>query len=268
MTKFKKTLITAGVILATTIVAGCSKSSTGRNQIMLFSETELNKMGSQSFEELKSKEKISQNTQLNNYVQCVAKSVTKHVDKSVHDGNWEVVVFESDQVNAFALPGGKIGVYRGILNVATDADQLAAIIGHEIGHVIEHHSNERLSSGQIAQAGLTAASVFLETQNIENKNLWMAGLGLGVQYGVIMPYGRSHESEADIVGQDLMARAGFQPKAAISLWVNMGKLSKGAPPEFMSTHPSNKTRIDQLSAHLPIAMKKLDSSARANCKRP
>jgi len=264
-----KSILKAAAIgmLSAAVLSACTKSSTGRNQIMLFSEAQLSQMGSQSFEELKKKEKISQDRKLNNYVQCVANAVTKQVPSSVHSGNWEVVVFDSKQVNAFALPGGKIGVYTGILDVAKGQDQLAAIIGHEIGHVIEHHSNERLSANQLAQVGLTLTSAALETTEIENKRLIQVGAALGVQYFGIMPYSRSHESEADIVGQDLMAQAGFKPNAAISLWQNMAKISKGAPPEFLSTHPSNQTRINALSDHLSVSQGKYNASVRPSCKR-
>ncbi|OKY27767.1 MULTISPECIES: M48 family metallopeptidase [Thalassotalea] len=246
----KSTLLIIATIVA---VSGCAKSSTGRNQITLFSDSELNKMGATSFEELKEKEKISQDIATNNYVQCVAKAVTKNVSKQAHSGDWEVVVFDSEQVNAFALPGGKIGVYTGILNVAQGQDQLAAIIGHEIAHVTERHSNERLSSNQLVQAGAAVGGAVLSQQEVENKETWlMVGLGIA-QYGILMPYSRMHESEADIVGQKLMAQSGFKPSAAISLWQNMAKQSKGSPPEFLSTHPSNQTRINDLSKNLPTA---------------
>lgn len=233
------------------VLTACTKSSTGRHQVTLFSSSELAKMGSSSFAEMKKELPINQNKKINDFVLCVADAITKHVPKSAHQGDWEVVVFESEQVNAFALPGGKIGIYTGILAVTENGDQLAAIMGHEVAHVIERHSNERLSSNQIMQAGMVTADAVMESQDVENKQLWMAGLGLGLQYGVMMPYGRTHESEADIVGQDLMARAGFDPEASIKLWQNMAKLSKSAPPEFMSTHPSNQTRIQQLTQHLP-----------------
>lgn len=256
------------IFLAVIMLSGCTKSSTGRSQLMMMSESELSAMGSTSFEEMKSKEKISQSPEINRYVQCVADAITVNVPKSAHDGAWEVVVFDSEQVNAFALPGGKIGVYTGILKVAENQDQLGAIIGHEVGHVIEHHSNERLSSNQVSQMGMSIVSVVLESQNIESRNMLMAGLGLGVQYGVLMPYGRSHESEADIVGQDLMARSGFDPKASIKLWQNMDKLAKGAPPEFMSTHPSNATRIKQLNEHLPKSLPLYKQAKVARCTKP
>ncbi|MFT5758607.1 MAG: putative Zn-dependent protease [Alteromonadaceae bacterium] len=264
---FKFSMVTA-MCCAVIGLTACSTSSTGRHQVMLFSETELSQMGSSSFDEMKKKEKISTNKLVNSFVQCVANAVTKNVPKSVHDGAWEVVVFDSKQVNAFALPGGKIGVYTGILAVTEDQHQLAAIIGHEVGHVIEHHSNERMSSNQLTQTGLNLAGSLMASQEVENQKVWMAGLGLGLQYGVLMPYGRSHESEADIVGQDLMAKSGFKPEASIELWKNMAKLSKASQPEFMSTHPSNQTRIKQLSAHLAKSKALYKTSNMPNCNKP
>jgi len=246
-----KKLITVCFIILS--ISACSTSSTGRNKMSLYSNAELNKMGVTSFEQMKKDIPISSDKATNDFVICVADAITANVSKSAHQGEWEVVVFDSAQVNAFALPGGKIGVYTGILNVTEDQDQLAAIIGHEVGHVIEHHSNERLSANKVSNVGMAVAAIALGASDIENKGLWVAGLGIGLQYGLIMPYSRSHESEADIVGQDLMARSGFAPAASIQLWKNMSKLSKDAPPEFMSTHPSNNTRIKQLNSHLPVS---------------
>jgi len=234
-------------------LTACSTSSTGRNQVSLYSDAELNNMGSVSFEQMKKEIAISTDVDTNAFVHCVANAITDNVPTSAHKGEWEVVVFDSEQINAFALPGGKIGVYTGILNVTEDQHQLAAIIGHEVGHVLERHSNERLSASKLSNVGLMVATIALGASEVENKGLWVAGLGVGVQYGLIMPYSRAHESEADIIGQELMARSGFKPEASIKLWQNMSKLNKDAPPEFMSTHPANDTRIKQLSKHLAIS---------------
>ncbi len=219
----------------------------------LYSDDELNHMGITSFEQMKKEIPISKDKATNDFVLCVAKAITTNVPESAHQGDWEVVVFDSEQVNAFALPGGKIGVYTGILNVTENQDQLAAIMGHEVGHVLEHHSNERLSADKLSNVGLAVAALAIGASEVENKGLWVAGLGIGVQYGLIMPYSRSHESEADIVGQDLMAHSGFDPQASVQLWQNMAKLSETSPPEFMSTHPSNETRIKQLNNHLTVS---------------
>ena len=177
--------------------------------------------------------------------------------------SWEVVVFDSDQVNAFALPGGKIGVYTGLLKVAVTQDQLATVIGHEIAHVLADHSNERLSQSQIANAGLQLTNIALgSSEYAQYRGATMAALGLGVQYGVLMPYGRTQESEADIVGLELMAKSGFDPNQSVDLWKNMAKASGGAqPPELLSTHPSHGTRIQDLSA-------KIQTLPANNVKRP
>jgi len=246
----KSFLIVCFILLT---LSACSTSSTGRNQVSLYSDAELNHMGVSSFEQMKKEIPISKDKATNDFVLCVADAITANVPKSAHQGEWEVVVFDSEQVNAFALPGGKIGVYTGILNVTENQDQLAAIMGHEVGHVLEHHSNERLSANKLSNVGLAVAAIAIGASEVDNKGLWVAGLGIGVQYGVIMPYSRSHESEADIVGQDLMSRSGFSPEASVQLWKNMSKLSKEAPPEFMSTHPSNETRIKQLNQHLVVS---------------
>lgn len=261
----KKTIL---ALVAAATVMGCSTSSTGRSQITLFSNSELSAMGTQSFEELKKKEKIATDPKINSYVQCVANAITKNVPKSAHSGTWEVVVFDSKQVNAFALPGGKIGVYTGILKVASDQDQLAAIMGHEVAHVIERHSNERMSSNQLTQMGAAAGDALLTSQGVENKELYMmAGMAIA-QYGFLMPYSRTHESEADIVGQNLMAKSGFKPAAAITLWQNMAKQGGAQPMEFLSTHPANQTRIADLSKNLPKADSHFQANARPSCKRP
>lgn len=253
-------------------LCACSTSSTGRNQVSLYSDAELNNMGVTSFESMKNEIPISQDKATNDFVLCVANAIIANVPKSAHQGEWEVVVFDSAQINAFALPGGKIGVYTGILNVTENQDQLAAIMGHEVGHVLEHHSNERLSANKLSNVGLAVASMALGASDVDNKELWVAGLGIGVQYGVIMPYSRSHESEADIVGQDLMARSGFTPEASVQLWKNMSKLSKDAPPEFMSTHPSNETRISQLNKHLttssPYYLAAKNAGSLPKCVKP
>ncbi|HSG53091.1 MAG TPA: M48 family metallopeptidase, partial [Rheinheimera sp.] len=147
----KKLLLTGTCAL---LIAACAQSPTGRRQIMLFNDVELGKMGAQTFETMKAETPISKDARVNNYVKCVTNSLLLVTDSDMRNQNWEIVVFESDQVNAFALPGGKIGVYTGLLKVAENQDQLAAVIGHEIGHVIAGHSNERLSTDQAVQTVL------------------------------------------------------------------------------------------------------------------
>jgi len=257
-TKFASLLTLAGI-------TACSSSPTGRNQILLFSDQDMSQLGAQSFEQMKQQQKISQDAKTNAYVQCVTNSITKHIPKQGFD-EWEVVVFESDQVNAFALPGGKIGVYTGLLKVAVNQDQLATVIGHEIAHVIADHSNERLSQTQLANTGLSITSAALgASEYAQYQGMTMAALGLGVQYGVILPYGRTQESEADIVSLRYMADAGFDPNQSVNLWQNMAKASGGnQPPELLSTHPSHSTRIQDLRATITTLPQ--SNAQRPNCK--
>lgn len=256
-------------ILLIALLTGCTKSPTGRNQFAFMSDTKLAAMGIESFEQMKQEVPATKNKKLIEFVQCVADQITPNVSKQAHAGDWEVVVFDSEQINAFALPGGKIGVYTGILDITENQDQLAAIMGHEVAHVIAKHSNERMSSSQAA-AGLQAlASLALGEQDPQTQKYAMAAIGVGLQYGVLMPYGRSHEKEADILGQELMAKSGFDPKAAVDLWHNMAKASNGAPPEFLSTHPSHDTRINKLTANLTVteALYK-QSKQKPRCSKP
>jgi len=239
-----------------TILSGCqlTQSPTGRTQALMYSNADMNTLGSQSFEEMKKTEKVVTNANINNYVGCIANAITKEVPASYGMNQWEVVVFDSEQVNAFALPGGHIGVYTGLMNVAKTADQLAAVIGHEVGHVLANHSNERLSRDQITNTGLGLANSAFDLAGIESKDLIMQGLGLGAQYGVAMPFGRKQESESDEIGLDLMAKAGFKPQSSVSLWEAMAVASGGQQPmEFLSTHPSNERRINDLTKNMDAA---------------
>jgi predicted Zn-dependent protease len=228
---------------------------------------EMQAMGAQAFQDLKREQPVENDTATVQYVRCVARRLAEHVDDNDQADQWEVVVFDDETPNAFALPGGHIGVHTGLLNVAKTPDQLAAVIGHEMAHVTEQHSNERVSQAFLAQGGLAAASVALDEGSSESRALAMAALGLGVQYGVLMPFSRTQEAEADVVGLDYMASAGFDPKAAIELWRNMAATSDGAPPEFLSTHPSEASRIERLSEHLDGALEIYDE-ARASGQSP
>ncbi len=245
-----KVWIKASALLAVAGLTACSASPTGRNQLLMFSDQEMSSLGAKSFDQMKEEIPISKDKKINSYVQCVAKHVTGVIPSQSGFQDWEVVVFDSEQVNAFALPGGKIGVYTGLLGVAKNQDQLATVIGHEVAHVLADHSNERLSQSQLANAGLTLANVAISASEYKQyQDLTMAALGVGVQYGVILPYGRTQESEADIVGLGYMAKAGFDPNQSVDLWKNMSAASGGAqPPEFFSTHPSHSTRIKELQA--------------------
>ncbi len=262
------TLASLTVITSLTL-ASCATSPTGRKQMLLFPESQLNEMGVQAFAGMKDNIKISTKPVQNDYVQCIANSITAHVPKDVFNGVWEVVVFDDPQVNAFALPGGKIGVYTGLLEVAINQHQVAAVMGHEVGHVIAHHGNERVSQSTLIGIGQEAVNIALQTSEVAKSQLIMAGLGLGFQYGVTMPFGRKHESEADEIGLDLMAQAGFNPQESIELWKNMAKASGGnTQAEFFSTHPSPATRMEDLQANMQAALTTYTSAGqRPNCQK-
>ncbi|WP_125716390.1 M48 family metallopeptidase [Pseudoalteromonas rubra] len=253
--------IMAAVAIAVTLM-GCKTSPTGRTQIALYSEQKMDEMGTASFEQMKQEQTIEQNAKTNRYVQCVADALIAQLPVQYAQQQWEVVVFKEPSANAFALPGGKIGVHTGLLSVAKDQHQLAAVMGHEVGHVIAQHANERVSQNSLLQIGLQAGNVALEMGNVQYRNAIMQGLGLGAQYGVMLPFSRSHESEADVIGLDLMAKAGFNPQGAVELWQNMDKAGGERPAEFLSTHPSPENRIALLQSKMTQANSKAAEAKR------
>ena len=251
-------------LIAALLAADCATSPLGRQQLAFFPDSQLSQMGAAAFNEVKSKTPVSTDPRANDYVRCVAKGITAVLTpaESATRG-WEVLVFADDDANAFALPGGKIGVYTGLLKVARSQDQLAAVIGHEVAHVLARHANERVSTAYTAEAALTAVSA----SGMVAPQL-MGLMGLGTQVGVLLPFSRTQESEADLLGLDLMSRAGFDPRQSIALWQNMNASRQGgAPPEFMSTHPSDATRMSKLNARMPHAMS-LFQAAQAGGRRP
>lgn len=259
-----KSRITAAVAAAITLtITACATSPTGRNQVLLFSDQQLNEMGTQAFSGMKEELKISDKPVQNRYVECVADTLTALVPVNVYNGQWEVVVFDDEQVNAFALPGGKIGVYTGLLKVAENQHQLAAVIGHEIGHVIAEHGNERMSQSTIINMGTQAVGQVLAANEVSQTGPIMAAIGLGVQVGVQLPFSRTHESEADLIGLALMAQAGFDPRQSVNLWQNMDAASSGQrPPELLSTHPAPDSRISNLQANMKSAMADYQATSR------
>lgn len=266
MLSFSRTLVALSIACLT---VSCAKSPLGRNQLKLYSSAQLAGMGEQTFDAMKAEQKVSSKVVTNQFVSCVANAITKHVPKSVFAGTWELVVFEDPQVNAFALPGGKIGVYTGLLDVTENQEQLAAVIGHEVGHVIAEHGNERMSSSTLIGIGMEATNALLEAKQIANNNLIMAAIGAGVQVGVQLPFSRTHESEADLIGLDLMAKSGFAPQQSVKLWENMAKASGGnRQPELLSTHPLPATRIANLEKNMPAAQQQYSvASDHPQCKK-
>lgn len=234
------------VVLVGLLLAACATSPLGRSQLALVSGQQLNAMGMQAFQAKKQATPVENNPAVNHYVTCVAQALL-----GAQIANWEVVVFNDPTPNAFALPGGKIGVHNGLLRVAQNQHQLAAVIGHEIAHVRANHANERVSQELAAQQGMNMLSAISSGSQASQALLGL--VGLGAKYGVLMPYNRLQESEADLVGLDFMAQAGFDPAQSIELWHNMAKASAGQPVEFLSTHPSHGTRIQDLQNRLPKA---------------
>ncbi len=245
-------------------LGACQTSPTGRHRLMLTSDAQMDEMGTQAFNEMKSKQPILCDPKTNAYVACIAHAITDLVEPKQ---SWEVVVFNDPQVNAFALPGGKIGVYSGLLKVAKNQDQLATVIGHETGHVVAQHGRERTSEQLLTEGGLTAANLILGDPQSPKHQILLAALGVGAQVGVTLPFSRAQESEADAIGLDLMARAGFNPREAIELWHNMQAAGGNKPPEFLSDHPADEKRIQALEAKLPEAIKESQESGRhPNCR--
>ncbi len=251
--------------LMVTLVA-CAVSPTGRRQLALFPDGQMAEMGAAAFAQIRQQVPVSNDARLNGYVECVADALVAALDEEYAREDWEVVLFEDDSANAFALPGGRIGVHAGLLEVARNQDQLATVIAHEIAHVIADHSNERVSTAYATESGLRLAQVLAGGPSDGQSSL-MGLLGLGAQYGILMPFSRTQESEADIIGLDLMARAGFDPRESIRLWENMMELGQGEPPEFLSTHPSHGRRIDDLQGGMDAAMKYFEA-AQAQGRRP
>lgn len=248
-------------VFTAAVLAACATSPTGRSQLLLMPESEMNQMGLQAFENIKEQTPVDSSTTTNRYVSCVAQAITREVG-----GRWEVVVFRDDAANAFALPGGRIGVNTGLLKVAQNQHQLATVIGHEVAHVLAKHSNERVSQQFAVDQGLGLINAMSNPQTETGRTL-MGMMGVGAQYGILMPYGRTQEAEADRLGLELMAKAGFDPAQSIVLWRNMSAAGGAQPPEFLSTHPSHSTRINGLSAILPNAQQ-LQRAAQQRGKRP
>lgn len=258
------------LLIIAMLMAACATSPTGRNQLILVGEEQMQEMGISSFQQIKSDKKVSRNRNKQRYVTCVANNIIAALPDQWSNRQWEIVVFDDDSANAFALPGGKIGVHTGLLDIAETPSQLAAVIGHEIAHVLSRHGAERVSLQVAAQTGLQLADV-VARQRVEGsteQQILMAGLGIGTQVGVLLPFSRAHESEADQYGLNLMARAGFNPADSIQLWKNMDEASKGQrPPEFLSTHPEPENRIIALQKYLPEAQK-YQRQAHQNGRKP
>lgn len=228
---------------------------TGRTQVIAVSREEAAALGERAFADMLSRNRVVTAGAESEAVRAIAERIGGEADALIDpDYDWEVALLASPQANAFALPGGNIGVLTGLLDVARTPDQLAAIIAHEVAHVVARHGMERLTQQQLAELGQLAVGIAVGDMDPATRAAVLGALGLGAQYGILMPFSRRHEAEADHIGLILMARACYDPRAAIEMWRNMAAAAEGQPPEFLSTHPSHETRIEVISELMDEAM--------------
>jgi predicted Zn-dependent protease len=236
-------------------VAACETAPiTGRSQLMIVPEGTEVQMGLESYQQILGKSKLSTDAKLTEQVNRVGRRIAESTGRL--DYQWEFKLIEDKQVNAFCLPGGKVAVYTGILPVTRDDAGLAAVLGHEVAHAVARHGGERMSQ-QLAVEGFSvaAAQTLLAGRDPRIIQLGTVALGAGATVGVLLPWGRAQESEADRLGLIYMAKAGYHPSAARDLWVRMGEGSKNGQPEFLSTHPLPATRVAQIEGWIPEALK-------------
>jgi predicted Zn-dependent protease len=236
---------------AACLLAGCATttSPTGRTQMVgAVSQAQLDQLGAQAFAEAKAKNPQSTDSRQTAYVRCVVQAVVAQLPPDWQRLGWETALFVNDDPNAFALPGGKVGVDTGIFTVARTQDQLAAVVAHEVGHVYARHHDERITQQLGTQGVLGVAGALVGARYGTGVGDAVAqGGSLAAQTALLLPNSRTQESEADVVGQQLMARAGFDPRQAVTLWQNMIAASRNRPPEWLSTHPNPESRIQELA---------------------
>jgi len=250
----------ASIALLLGIVACTQAPYTHRSQLILVSPKEENDLGTSAFNEVLTKSRVDQGPTVNRQVEEVGQRIARVAERP--DYHWRFVVIDDPkQQNAFALPGGKVAVYTGIFPVAQDTNGLAVVLGHEIAHALARHGAERMSQGVAAQAGQSLLGAVLGTS--PSASAVLAAYGVGAQVGVLLPYSRTQESEADHIGLILMARAGYDPHGALAFWQRMERAGGSSPPEFLSTHPSHGAREQQIQAWLPEASR-CPSAARRN----
>lgn len=246
------------------ITACATVPLTGRSQLILIPDSQVMALSFDQYDQFLSKHEVVKDSAESQMVRRVGgriqKAVAVYLERNgqtdlLNGYQWEFNLVKDKQVNAFCMPGGKVVVYTGILAVTKNESGLATVMGHEIGHAIARHGNERMSQGLVTQLGGTALSVALSNRPQETQQLFMAAYGLGAQVGVLLPYGRLQETEADHLGLIFMAMAGYDPHEAVNFWQRMdSQKDKASPPEFLSTHPSHATRIADIENYLPTAM--------------
>jgi len=257
---------TISIFLLISFVISCSTVPlTNRSQLNLLPESQMVAMALPTYDEFLKENKLSTNKQQTQMVKRVGSKISKSVENFLkennsanllEDYNWEFNLIQNDTTpNAWCMPGGKVVVYSGILPITKNEAGLAVVMGHEIAHAVARHGNERMSQGLISQFGGMALQVAIQEKPQETQALFMAAYGIGTQVGVMLPYSRLHETEADKMGLIFMAMAGYDPHEAIAFWQRMSKLGGNKPPEFLSTHPGDETRINNLKEFLPEAMK-------------
>ena len=269
--KIKKIL---PIILLALFIHSCnSVPVTGRKQLTIIPNNELMAMSFQQYDEFLKENPPSKNVQQTQVVKKVGNNIKNSVIKYMADNNlssmldgynWEFNYVDSDQVNAWCMPGGKVVVYSGIIPITQDETGLAVVMGHEIAHAIADHGNERMSQELIRQAGGVGLMVALNEQPQETQVMWMTVYGVGTEVAAMLPYSRLHESEADRMGLIFMAMAGYNPQESPMFWERMSKQGGQKPPEFLSTHPSDQTRVNNLNKWMPEAMKYYSKSSQSS----
>ncbi|HOE69172.1 MAG TPA: M48 family metallopeptidase [Candidatus Omnitrophota bacterium] len=248
------------------ILAGCSTVPiTGRKQLSFIPQGQLLSLSDESYKDVLSKSTLSTDAAKTSEVMEVGRNIASAAESFMRDNgmekelanyNWEFNVIQDDKiVNAFCMPGGKIVVYTGILPVTQDKNGLATVISHEVAHAIANHGGERMSQELVVQAGGMGISQLMKSRPEQARQIMQQVYGAGAQYGVLLPYSRSHENEADHIGLILMARAGYDPKAAVAFWERMNKLGGAKVPEILSTHPATSRRIANIEKEIPEAEK-------------
>jgi len=250
------------LVVCLVMLAGCASAPyTHRSQLILVSPQEETKLGAQAYQEVLAKSRVDGRAVVVGPVEEIGRRIAAVANQPQY--KWQFTVIDDPKTeNAFCLPGGKVAVYTGIFPVARDSNGLAVVMGHEIAHALARHGAERMSQGLAAQAGGSLLGAVLGTG--PGTNAILAAYGLGAQVGVLLPYGRTQESEADHIGLLLMARAGYDPRGALAFWKRMEEAAKGRqPPEFLSTHPSHGTREQQIAAWMSEALPYYESAAHA-----